>query len=324
MAMTPGDDGALRKADAALYAAKAAGRATSRVHEHAPTDGRARPSGGVVTRPSTVRLSQPVAPSGRGGACVRGLRLTGAVGRAHLERVARPARRPTRRPTAARCRWPSSAPSLRPAQSPPSTRPRPSRCRRCCAQATPATACGPARASANDVGHVDARLRLDRRLLGPPAVGPVRVKSANRVTSMSVTHLVADTYPYRPGTTMRAGKPWTIGSGSPFMPMASIASRPSVTAAIGVPAVNPSALVDSSASAPSWTPASSSSSASEHAEPGGVAGQVAAHLVGHARQRDPALDEPALQQVGEGRARSRCRPCRGCAAPRRRSARRAG
>ena len=33
-AMAEGDDGALRKADAALYAAKAAGRATSRVHEH--------------------------------------------------------------------------------------------------------------------------------------------------------------------------------------------------------------------------------------------------------------------------------------------------
>ena len=59
---------------------------------------------------------------------------------------------------------------------------------------------------------------------------------------------------------MRAGNPWTMGSGWPFMPMATMASRPSVTAASGVPAVNPSALVDSRASASSCTPASSSSS----------------------------------------------------------------
>ena len=57
---------------------------------------------------------------------------------------------------------------------------------------------------------------------------------------MSVTHLVADTYPYRPGTTMRAGKPCAIGSGWPFIATASRASRPSITVCTGVPEVNPS------------------------------------------------------------------------------------
>lgn len=36
---------------------------------------------------------------------------------------------------------------------------------------------------------------------------------------------MADTYPYRPGMTSRAGKPCSIGGGSPFMPMAGIAPR---------------------------------------------------------------------------------------------------
>lgn len=57
---------------------------------------------------------------------------------------------------------------------------------------------------------------------------------------MSFIHLQADTYPYRPGTTIRTGKPWSKGSGSPFMPRASIASRPSMTVSTGVPMVMPS------------------------------------------------------------------------------------
>ena len=63
---------------------------------------------------------------------------------------------------------------------------------------------------------------------------------------MSVTHLVADTYPYRPGTTIRAGKPCATGSGCPFIATASSASRPSITVATGVPEVNPSTDVHSS------------------------------------------------------------------------------
>src|SRR5215469_5146373 len=72
---------------------------------------------------------------------------------------------------------------------------------------------------------------------------------------MSVTHLVADTYPYRPGTTMRTGKPCSTGSGWPFIATASRASRPSITTWTGVPEVNPSTDVHSSMDAPLLTPA---------------------------------------------------------------------
>src|ERR1700735_843603 len=75
---------------------------------------------------------------------------------------------------------------------------------------------------------------------------------------MSVIHLQAETYPYRPGTTIRTGKPWLVGSGVPFMATASIASRPSIVIWTGDPEVNPSAEVHSSWSAPAWIPASRS------------------------------------------------------------------
>ena len=60
---------------------------------------------------------------------------------------------------------------------------------------------------------------------------------------------------------MRTGKPWSIGSGSPFIATASIALRSSVSAPSGVPQVQPSSEVCSTASAPGWTPAAASSSA---------------------------------------------------------------
>jgi hypothetical protein len=66
------------------------------------------------------------------------------------------------------------------------------------------------------------------------------------VTSISVIHLHADTYPYRPGTTIRTGKPCATGRAVPFIATASIASLPSSTVLIGVPEVNPSAEVQSS------------------------------------------------------------------------------
>ena len=60
---------------------------------------------------------------------------------------------------------------------------------------------------------------------------------------------------------MRTGKPCLSGSGSPFMPTASSASRfGSFNACSGVPIVMLSALVDFTASAPALTPASSSRS----------------------------------------------------------------
>ena len=79
---------------------------------------------------------------------------------------------------------------------------------------------------------------------------------------MSVTHLHADTYPYRPGTTIRAGKPCATGSGAPFMPTATSASRPSITTLVGAPIVMPSTDVISNWSDASLTPASRSRSAS--------------------------------------------------------------
>ena len=54
------------------------------------------------------------------------------------------------------------------------------------------------------------------------------------VNSIRSSHLVADTKPNSPGTTIRAGNPWASGSGCPFMPTAIIASRPSLTAWYGV------------------------------------------------------------------------------------------
>ena len=80
---------------------------------------------------------------------------------------------------------------------------------------------------------------------------------------MSVTHLVADTYPYRPGTTSRAGNPCSTGSAAPFMATATSASRPSITTDSGVPEVNPSTDVHSSWSAPACGRASRSSDASD-------------------------------------------------------------
>src|SRR5215469_9074460 len=73
---------------------------------------------------------------------------------------------------------------------------------------------------------------------------------------MSATHLHADTYPYSPGTTSRAGNPWSTGRAVPFMATAMSESRPvSSTTDSGVPDVNPSTDVHSSWSAPRSGPA---------------------------------------------------------------------
>ena len=57
---------------------------------------------------------------------------------------------------------------------------------------------------------------------------------------------------------MRTGNPCSSGSGSPFISTASIASRPSITTAVGLPTVNPSTERETSWSAAGSTPASSS------------------------------------------------------------------
>src|SRR5215470_6714107 len=76
---------------------------------------------------------------------------------------------------------------------------------RCCAQATPATVTLPALSVLPSVG-VSMR---DSVLIGPIADQPrgtqYASKSAKLVNSSSVIHFVPDTYPYRPGTTVRAG-----------------------------------------------------------------------------------------------------------------------
>ncbi len=59
---------------------------------------------------------------------------------------------------------------------------------------------------------------------------------------------------------IRAGKPCSAGSGSPFMPIAISASLPSVSAWTGVLTVNPSTDRLSTWSAPGWTPARASRS----------------------------------------------------------------
>ena len=99
---------------------------------------------------------------------------------------------------------------------------------------------------------------------------------------------------------VRTGKPWSIGSGWPFMATASIALRSSVSAARGVPQVQPSSEVWSTASAPSWTPASAQQVGDADAAPPGVADQVAADLVGHAVEGDPGLRAPTGEQLVVG------------------------
>ena len=98
---------------------------------------------------------------------------------------------------------------------------------------------------------------------------------------------------------MRTGNPWVNGSVSPFIETASIASRPSMATAVGVPTVKPSTDRDTIWSAPGWTPASSSNGFERSADPSRVPDVGAADLVRHTRQRDVALDQVARHQVVE-------------------------
>ena len=80
------------------------------------------------------------------------------------------------------------------------------------------------------------------------------------MSSISVTHFVADTYPYSPGTTSRTGYPCSGGNGSPFIAIAIIASRPSMITDVGDPQLQPSIERLTTCVAPGCTPASSSTS----------------------------------------------------------------
>ena len=101
------------------------------------------------------------------------------------------------------------------------------------------------RAARGATGHSTwgcrSRRHADRRLLHPALGHPVRVEAAERASprcrrsTCRPTHIRS-----RPGTTIRTGKPCSTGSGCPSIPTASMASRPSITAAVGVPIVIPS------------------------------------------------------------------------------------
>ena len=91
-----------------------------------------------------------------------------------------------------------------------------------------------------------------------------------------------------------------MGSGSPFMPTASSASRsPSSSAAVGVPAVKPSTLVRQQLVGAGVHAGLAQEVAQGDAEPRRVA-TGAADVVGHAGQRQGARDQRAGEQVGEG------------------------
>ena len=96
---------------------------------------------------------------------------------------------------------------------------------------------------------------------------------------------------------VRTGKPWSIGSGRPFIAMARIASRSSVSAASGVPHVQPSSEVCSTASAPVLDAGQAEQVGDPDAAPPGVADQVAADLVGDAVERHPRLGHLVPDQV---------------------------
>src|ERR1700722_19042560 len=107
----------------------------------------------------------------------------------------------------------------------------------CWAQATPATGVRPGDRVLVPFGTSMRDSVLIGACCDQPRCAQEENSEAQVVSFRSVTHLVADTYPYSPGTTIRAGKPWATGSGWPFMPMASSAFRPSSTVCTGVPQV---------------------------------------------------------------------------------------
>ena len=86
------------------------------------------------------------------------------------------------------------------------------------------------------------------RALARSQLGPVGLARSKRVSSRSVTHLVAETNPYNPAP-QAVPDSRVRRAAAPFMPIASIASRPSVRASTGVPAVKPSADVERTMSA---------------------------------------------------------------------------
>ena len=173
------------------------------------------------------------------------------------------------------------------------------------AQATPATATGPAPdARPLSARHVDPRLGQDRRLLRPAARHPVGVE---RLERRELDARTATSSPTRsrtgPGTIRRAGKPCAAGSGSSFIFTAIIASRArsgAVTQAVGKPAVQPSTERGTIWVAPALDARHVEHVGQADAGPLGVADEVAADLVAHARDRHVLLDQRQLDELVEG------------------------
>ena len=100
--------------------------------------------------------------------------------------------------------------------------------------------------------------------------------------------------------TMRTGKPCSTGSGSPFIPNASIASSTSSADRVGAPIVMPSTERQTSWVLPGADAVLAEEGAERHAEPAGRPGEPAADLVGDAGEGDVALDEVvAREEVGQ-------------------------
>ena len=114
---------------------------------------------------------------------------------------------------------------------------------------------------------------------------------------------------------VRTGKPWSIGSGLPFMATASIALRSSLQRRTA--GCRRSSRPRRSGARRPRRPGARPTSQQvrePYAAPPGVADQVAADLVGHAVEGDPGLGALAGRAARRRSARSRGRPCRGSAA----------
>ena len=119
------------------------------------------------------------------------------------------------------------------------------------------------------------------------------------VSVRRVSHLQALTNPYRPGTTIRTGKPCSRGSASPFMPtrdhgVAAVGGDPQRRADGHAVDVGGEDLVGAVAHAGPVEQVGE-----PHAEPPGAADVRAADVVGDAGQGDVALDQVHLEQVLE-------------------------
>ena len=181
------------------------------------------------------RVCQPVAPSGSRRRLGSGLRRRRRCRWPGPAACARPAVASQARTTAARCRSRRPAASVASCHGPSSTRTSTLEMPRCCAQATPATV--------DRAGRRPLRRRAACRsgtavLIGACCAQPRGTQYASKSAKRGQLQLGEPlAWPTRsrrgPGTTIRTGKPCSTGSGSPFIPTASIASRPSRSAAVG-------------------------------------------------------------------------------------------